>query len=315
MADLIEQLRDNGREFGFFQAVRLLEEYFRTRDGDGSPMTSGRIRFVADPSIAFPGSDVSAVTCDDEVVRMWLSFSGLLGVDSPLPNYFADYIARYPDSAGALSDFCAIFNNRLYAFFFEAFRKYRFSMALRTDALLNRISALNGHSCSRGGDAFRMCAYTGMLSTRRRSARGLATMLSDFFNGVPVGVSQWVPRRVSLPDPSALGGDAALGVNTMLGTEIIDYSGKFRVFVGPLRRETFESFLDGTENLAKMKTLVESYMTDPLAFDIEVRLAPSDLVPVILGEGLARLGQTTSLGRCADGATGGEFSVVLPGAE
>ena len=84
---------------------------------------------------------------------------------------------------------------------------------------------------------------------------------------------------------------------------MLDRSGKFRVTVGPLGRETFERFLEGSPNADRLRELVRSYVTDPLDFDVEILLAPGELVPLVLGEQSARLGQTASLGECAQRAS------------
>jgi len=315
MADLIDELKRRAPEFGFFRAVSLLTEYFRKKSNDTSPLNSGRIRFTPDLSITFPPSDITGASADAESVRLMLSFMGLLGVSSPLPNYFIDYIARYPDNGAALADFCSIFNNRLYALFYGALCKYRIPLAVSSPAFLHRLALLAGNPSTEQQTAhWRMCAYAGMLSTRRRNAAGLSALLADFFGGIPVHITQWVPRRVRLPNPTKLGGDgAALGVNTTIGTETLDFSGKFRVTLGPLRRELFESFLEGSDNLAAVRRLVASYLTDPLAFDIEVVLAAADLAPVVLGGDNARLGRTSALGECRPGAVGDEYAAVFEG--
>jgi type VI secretion system protein ImpH len=313
MADLTDRLRAEGREFSFFQAVRLVSEYFGKKDNDSFPLVSGRMRLTADPSLCFPSSDISGVDGDSDAVRMILSFMGLSGVSSPLPNYFSDYLARHPEDSAALADFCAIFNHRIYSLFYEAFWKYRFSSAVFSPAMLDRLMSMGGGRSSGKSGTYRTCAYLGRLSTRRRGAQGLAAMLSDYFGAIETGVTQWMPRRVALPNPTKIDGSAVLGVNAMVGTEMMDYSGKFRVTIGPLRREKFEAFLEGSENLSQARRLIASYVIDPLAFDLEIKLEAVDLVPVVLGRAEAGLGRTSSLGECAIGTKGEPYSIVLDG--
>jgi type VI secretion system protein ImpH len=91
--------------------------------------------------------------------------------------------------------------------------------------------------------------------------------------------------------------DSMLGITSLLGTRKWDISGKFRVAVGPLPRETFETFLRNSENISAMQKLVKLFLSDPLDFDIEVKLESSELVPVVLGVATTRLGETSSLGK------------------
>jgi type VI secretion system protein ImpH len=270
-----------------------------------------------DASLSFPSADIFGIIKEGDGIRMMLSFMGLTGISSPLPNYFSDYLARYPESSAALADFCAIFNHRIYVLFYNALKKYRFHMAIRHPDTLAKIASLSGSSTAKplmaNIGAYRMCAYSGALSTRRRSSRGLESVISDFFGGVQTSVIEWMERRVALPNPTALDGSAMLGINTTVGTEIIDYSGKFRVSIGPLRRENFESFMEDGENIAAARQIISLYSVDPLSFDIEIKLEALDLVPVILGETIAGLGRTSSLGECALGTKGEAYSVILNG--
>ena len=45
MPDLIQKIEEKSREFDFFQAVTLLEEYFQKKGTGTDPLKSGRIQF------------------------------------------------------------------------------------------------------------------------------------------------------------------------------------------------------------------------------------------------------------------------------
>ncbi len=83
----------------------------------------------------------------------------------------------------------------------------------------------------------------------------------------------------------------------MFGDTYYDYTGKFRIVLGPLKREVYETFLPGTPNIEKIKSLVNLYIPEPFEYDIEVQLQSTDLVPVALGLDNTRLGETSSLGK------------------
>ena len=229
---------------------------------------------------------------------------GLVGVSSPLPLYFTEYIARHEDASEPLRDFLALFNHRLYTLFYRAWQKYRFvSMAaaggLSASPTAQRIASLAGIGRDRLGDPFysRVLAYTGSLAGRVRSKEALRVLVSDFLGGLPVALCEWQPRWTEIRNPARLGVDSLLGVTSMLGTRKWDISGKFRVSIGPLSRSTFETFLPGSENISAVRKLVTLFISDPLEFDVEVKLESSELVPVILGNNNARLGETSSLGK------------------
>lgn len=302
MADLIDQLVGEGHTFGFFQAVSLLEEKYRKESGLDDPIQAGRVRFSSDPSSAFPPEDISRIDTSAAGIRMVLSFMGLTGASSPLPSYFTEYVQQNEETAAALDDFLTVFNNRMYGLFYRAWKKYHFIRNFSVggaDPFSRKVAALAGidHRYLGQPRVLRLLAYTGVLAGRIRGRAGLEVLLSDFFGGIPVGVQQWVPRWVDIPHPPKVGVNARLGINAVGGTRVRDIAGKFRVVVGPLSRDVYETFLPGSENIAAMKQLVAGYLSDPLHFDIEVRLQSIDLVPVVLGKQEARLGTTSSLGR------------------
>jgi type VI secretion system protein ImpH len=278
----------------------LLEEYFRRTEGVVNPLDSGKIRFTPDKSITFPPNDMAEIKEVEGVLHFTLSFMGLVGVTSPLPVYFSEYLSTHPETAPPLYDFLTIFNHRVYCLFYRAWKKYQFLfnfIADGSDSFTQKIAMLSG--VSTGGDAkkLRLLAYCGILSSTARSAAGLKSLISDYFDGVPIAVAEFAPRWAKLRNVKPIGTDTPLGKATILGTSYFDRAGKFRVVVGPLSRTVYEQFLPGTDNIADMKQLIGAYLSDPLEYDIEVQLQSIELIPVILGEDETRLGETSSLGR------------------
>lgn len=299
MSDLIERLTSESRDFNFFRAVQLLEEFYLRSQGIKNPIDSGRIRFKPDRSITFPPNDIAAIGGNQDALSFTLSFMGLVGVTSPLPVYFSEYILSHPETAPALYDFLTIFNHRMYALFYRAWKKYHFLFNFKSDgsdSFTQKIAMLAGLNHDASERKMRMLAYCGILSSSTRSASGLETMLSDFFWEVPVAVSEFSPRWAQLRNVKPIGG-APLGQGTILGTSYFDRAGKFRVVVGPLPRKVYETFLPGTDNISEMKEVIATYLSDPLDYDIEVQMQSTELVPVILGENETRLGETSSLGK------------------
>jgi len=303
MADLINRLHSEARQFNFFQAVSLLEEWMQKNRGAGDALDDGRLRFAPDRSILFPSSDVSAIEQTPEGVRLVLAFMGLTGATSPLPQYFSQYVQQHEEDDGALYDFLAMFNHRVYALFYRAWKKYHFMRNFTssgTDPFSRKVAALAGITAAQiqaDPVRLRMLAYTGVLAGACRSSSGLSTVIADFFDGIPVTIEQWTPRWAEVPAPAALGRDSRLGFNALAGTRVRDRAGKFRVVVGPLKRTLYETFLPGSQNIAMMQDLVRGFLADPLEFDVEVKLQSIDLVPVVLGANTAYLGTTSSLGR------------------
>jgi len=302
MAGLIDYLQREATQLNFFGAVALLEEHLREK-GVADPVNDGRIQFGPDPSLSFPASDIVSIVKHDERIAMTLSFMGLAGVSSPLPVYFSDYIVQHETEAGALLDFLTIFNNRIYALFYRAWKKYRLtSIAAHTpdDPLLRCIAALAGMPLDTelSPEAYRSLASAGLYAGSPRGHAQLESLLSEYFGNIPVRVTEFMPRWAPLPDPMRLGenDNARLGVTAIVGTSVYDLSGKFRVSIGPLTPELFESFLPKGKNHAAAKKLIEAFLFDPLDYDLEVLLQSCDLKAVTLGADNARLGETAALG-------------------
>jgi type VI secretion system protein ImpH len=317
MAGVIELLEQEAKQLNFFGAVSLIEDYFGGK-GVPDPLSSGAVQFEADPSLAFPSSDIVSIhTCDDRIVFR-LSFMGLAGVSSPLPSFFCDYIVRHEAEAAAILDFLTVFNNRMYALFYRAWKKYHLTSIASGRAghpLLRCIAALGGvpFSMELPAASFRTLAYTGLCAGTPRGHAALEALLSDYFGAIPVAVTEFMPRWAPLPDPLRLGNseNTRLGHTAILGTSLYDRSGRFRVSLGPLSSVLFESFLPQGKNHALLKDLIESFLAEPLDYDIEVMLESRDLTPVALGADTARLGQTSALGE-TDGVSD-ITSMVLEG--
>jgi type VI secretion system protein ImpH len=300
MSDLIGRLCGEAHDFNFFRAVMLLEEYFQKTAGIANPIDSGKVRFLPDESIAFPPNDIAGISEKDGVVSFVLSFMGLVGVTSPLPVYFSEYLSAHPDSSRALYDFLAMFNHRIYALFYRAWKKYHFLFNFQSDGsdpFTRKVSMLTGVDPQRDPKKMRLLAYCGIMSSATRSAAGLQTLLADYFDHVPVAISEFAPRWAPLRNVKPMGSDTPLGHGTILGTSYFDRAGKFRVTLGPLTRAVYEQFLPGTSNIAEMKEVIMTYLADPLGYDIEVQLQSIELVPVVLGADETRLGETSALGR------------------
>ncbi len=304
MPDLMERLKSEAHDFNFFRAVLLCEEFFRKRKV-ADPIDAGKIRFTPDPSITFPPNDITSIGEECGTVRFTLAFMGLVGVTSPLPVYFSEYIASHPETAQPLSDFLAIFNHRIYTLFYRAWKKYHFLFnftADGSDPFTGKVAMLSGSNAAADPARLRLLAYCGILAGGARSSAGLATIISDYFGNVPVAVEEFASRWAPLRNIKPLGAATPLGRSTILGTTYFDRASKFKVVVGPLKRLVYERFLPGTRNISEMKTLVDAYLSDPLDYDIVIQLESIELVPVVLGADRTRLGETSSLGR-SDGMT------------
>lgn len=205
-----------------------------------------------------------------------LSFMGLYGVASPLPAYFSETIATEKEETLPLRDFLDIFNHRLYSFFYRAWKKYRYPLQFQRggkDAFSSYMLSLIGLGTPElpnlvGVPSVKLLAYIGLMSQRPHSAEGLTRLLKNFW-GIPVTILECVPRWVNIPEQARprLGSkqegiQPRLGTNVTVGEKILDFTGKFRVVLGPLSLEAFRRFLPGKNNAGVLRRLVRFYAPD-----------------------------------------------------
>jgi type VI secretion system protein ImpH len=303
------------------------------RTVEPEPILEG-IYFRPDHRIVFPTSDISRIerlTQEEqsdkieqgkEIIRLTLMFLGLYGIFSPLPNYFSEIIAidAEKDEPDSLRDFLDIFNHRLYLLLYQAWKKYRHYLYFQSediDQLTSYMLSLLGsdiNAFSASGDlsrqdkknnslAIRLLTYAGLIRQFPRSAAGLRTLLHSFFGGVTVKIQEFIPRWVNLPATvrPRLGtkyGDIEpkLGETMIVGERVLDFNNKFRIILGPLSLEEFQSFLPDGCNAMIFRRLVQFYAPAHLEFDVELLLKKDEAPPLKLGDKYARLGWISWLG-------------------
>ena len=312
---VVERMLAEGYLFDFFQAVWLLEQVFpdAPTPGETLDLTRERIRFRPHSGLSFPASDIKGIEWqeeDERRVRLTLTFMGLYGVASPLPYYFYDAITREGEETEPLRDFLDIFNHRLYAFFYRAWKKYRpsFDRQRQKAAFHTRIfeslaglgtpGVVQPPSLPFG----RLVALGGQLANRVRNVTGLEHLTRDLLGALPVRVVENMPRWVPLSERPLMGSTgsqaALLGVNAVVGQQVKDVSGKFRLVVGPLNLAQYRSLLPGGKQALLVDYTVRLYAPDFLAYDVDLQLKTSEVPPLRLG-GDQMMGRDMWLGRPA----------------
>lgn len=299
MADLKKDFALAANRYDFFAAVSMLERNARSNIDNVDPLEDGSIRFVSGVSHAFPAADIAAVEHRGSSYRFILAFMGLCGVSSPLPSYFTECIDRQPEDGSAMRDFLDLFSHRMYVLFYRAWKKYRFE----NHHFFDKGIGFGDIARALAGLGFREpaglpVAALGPMSSRCRSASGLQAVLEAAFRGVPARVVEWDSLRSTVENVAPVG-NVRLGANALLGTTVARRSASFRIVLGPLPQGQLVNFLPGGAALARLCGIVQRFCTDALSFAIELKVLPSDLVPVVLGQLRGALGANSCLGKPA----------------
>lgn len=315
--DVYRRLWTEGHRFQLSQALRLLERAFPDAPaiGETTDYLDPPIRLRPSVDLVFPATDLKRVARREDrpaEIEVVSTFFGLYGIDSPLPYRFYEHLAHDTSDTRPFRDFLDIFNHRLYAFFYRAWKKYRPWLHYRTggqDRHSQRMIALAGLGTPDALETtgalenvapspMRLAAQAGTLGPRVRNADGLEALLRALLDGVEeVEVIENVPRWVDIPSPGGLGdGGLQLGDNATVGEQVYDRSGKFRIRLGPLSIDQYRSFLPGGDRADALHELVRLYAPDYLAYDVQLQVPSTDLPPSEVGSDESQLGYTTSLG-------------------
>jgi type VI secretion system protein ImpH len=153
--------------------------------------------------------------------------------------------------------------------------------------------------------------FASRIAPSARNADGLAALVTDLL-GVPAHIEEFVGSWLNLPLDSQWGLDAGpkaglLGQTTVLGSRVWSRTSKFRLVLGPLSRDQFETVLPDSPKIAKLAEAISFYTNDEWEWEVCLVLAPGAWSPMRLGGG-DRLGWTSQLGPPKDGRSQLVFS-------
>ncbi|WP_454917982.1 type VI secretion system baseplate subunit TssG [Xanthobacter sediminis] len=302
--------------WSFFALMQRLQEAFPDAPALGGTQEPSleRVRFRANPSLGYPAREVQHLAFDAQAGRvdMTVNFLGLHGPSSPLPPFYTEHVIEDAANGGVLGTFLDLFNHRLVSLLVRIYQHHRHYLQYEPgahDQISQMVAALMGLLPGQE-DQLRvtLMPYVGLLSCYSLSASIIATLIGHCTN-LPVRIEEFVERTVTIPEHlrSRLGErPPELGVDFIVGSDVIDHTGKFRLVVGPLDRETFARLQPDQPLFADMVELLMLALKDPLAFDIRLELAEGELPPLTLDGG--RLGWNTWLAPPPDAAGAADFA-------
>ena len=303
-ADLHSEIRDALRRepfsFDFFQAVRLLERLMPQREPVGKFVNPKRevVRFGAHPSVSFPPSQIhSIITEGDRPAQMTVNFMGLTGPLGVLPHYYTELVihrVRAKDSA--MRDFFDLFNHRFISLFFQAWQKYRFTVAYErgerdrfSHHLLDLIGlGTQGLQNRQAVDDDSLIYYAGLLGQWPRSACALRQVLTDYFQ-VPVEIEQFaggwyrLDKETQCCFDEGINFSEQLGLGAVVGDEIWDQQSSVRVKLGPLSLTQYQDFLPNGTAYQPLRGLLSFFAGAEFDFEVQLILDRNEVPRCELG--------------------------------
>ncbi|MHA7776856.1 type VI secretion system baseplate subunit TssG [Roseibium sp. M-1] len=308
-AALVGRLEDTQ----FFQAlylISLLHPELR-KMGPGHDPEKEVLRFRGTRSLSFGPSDVSGIEYDEQTGHydIRVNFFGLYGPASPLPPYITERIIERDETPSSLEDLLDLFNHRLITLLYGMWQKSRHFVRFEEhglDPTSQCLLALCGFPVDDRAELGTVARtailpHVGLMSHYANSPDAIAAMLSSFF-GLPFEVVEFVSRIVDIPPEARMElglQNTLLGGDIVLGEQVDDDLGKFRLRIGPAPFEVLRDFLPHGPKHAVLVDLMSMIVRDPIDWDLEFSYEPATIEPGQVG--LSRLGNNLWL---SDGENG-----------
>ncbi|WP_053183132.1 type VI secretion system baseplate subunit TssG [Pseudomonas kilonensis] len=300
------------REYSLFQALLLVVDRLREAHPDlDDEALYDRLEFQANPSLGFPASDIDRVEFFEEHgqvrARLSMNLISLVGAGSPLPAFYGEQ-ALGEEDGNPTRDFLDVFHHRLQRLMLPIWRKYRYCASFQSGAKdpfseqLFALIGLGGEDIRKASQLNwkRLLPYLGLLSLRAHSAALIEAVLRYYFKHAELNLEQCIERRVEIlgEQRNRLGSaNSLLSQDLVLGEQVRDRSGKFRIHISELDWQRFHEFLPIGIGYQPLCSLVRFTLRDPLEYDIRLVLRRQDIRELCIGEqNICRLGWTSWLG-------------------
>jgi type VI secretion system protein ImpH len=306
--------------YDFYQTLRRLECLYPARPRWGTALRpiDEPVRLGQEPELAFAPAPLASLELRSGGAppRLHVRLFGLLGPNGPLPIHLTEYVRHRLRHANdpTLSRFLDLLHHRFIALFYRAWAQAQPHVnrdRTAQDRYKTYVGAFVGvaPAALRERDSVIDVAklfHAGTLVRQVRNAEGLSAILRQFFD-VPARVEEFVGHwmRLASPDLTRLSRrGAGLGQGAVAGARVWDHQSKFRVHLGPLTLDEYESFLPertpasdaSPSHLRKLVDWIRFYLCFEVDWDVRLHLKRDEVPPLLLG-GAGRLGWTTWLGR------------------
>ncbi|WP_020394427.1 type VI secretion system baseplate subunit TssG [Thiolinea disciformis] len=286
---VIKALHEQPTHYEFYAALRQLECYFRDKPRLGESVRSSDdpVRLEQEPSNLFaPSSLFSCSTQADGYMRLRVLFFGLFGPNGAMPNHFTEYVQerrRVEVRDEATLAFFNLFHHRLLSLFYRAWAEKEPTVQRdrpETDHFNQYVGSLLGLGIEELQNRDVMPDdnkryFSAYLGDSRHHVSGLVSIVETFLK-IPCRIQEFVGEWLCIPEEarSRLGKSSGghLGIDTVLGSHSWQCQYRFRLIVGPMDLDDYESLLPRQAKFDLLKALVRNYLGDELNWDVQLIL-------------------------------------------
>jgi type VI secretion system protein ImpH len=287
--------------YGFFQTVRKINCFYNDKPitGQGIRPTDDPIRFIQEPYTYFAPSTIAGLEIDSssQYPRLSQRFIGLFGPNGPLPLHLTEYARdrsrHHRDKS--MASFIDIFHHRITSLFYAVWaqsqpvvqcdrgEKDRFAMYIGSLIGLGPPSMRNTDAMLHPSKL----SFAGHLGSMPRHVDGLVSLIKGYFD-VPTQIREFIAHWMKIPETDQLqlgelGMSGCLGQDTVLGERVWQRQDKFRVLLGPLSLERYESFLPSGESFKALISVVRNYVGIEYLWEVNLILEKEEKPVTCLG--------------------------------
>ncbi|MBE0441220.1 type VI secretion system baseplate subunit TssG [Psychrobacter sp. FME13] len=308
----LSQITTDLHKYSLFSILKHLESHqdaSKPLIGETVSPAQDLFRLYQNPSMSFIYKNIDSVSLDNHKFQIAINEIGLLGANSPLPSHLIEFIFQRKHQYGdeAWASFVNMLQHRILTMFYRSWMNAQSVLSLenkRTDKFSRYIASLAGFAVlaeeqsEQQVEHFSKLYFAGYSLQRNRSADNFQSLLSQYFS-LPIRIEENIGQWFKLPkdEQTRLGasGDYTLGDGLIVGSRIYDVQTNFRIVIGPLSLDQYESFFEENFNAKRLIEWVRFYVGEEYDWDVELVLAKPEIPKLVLGEH-NKLGLTTWLG-------------------
>jgi len=263
---------------------RYLVEFYPTKS---SKELYTHVRFSANPSLAFPKSEVSNIHFFEEnkqvKVAVELNFLSLFGSATPLPIHYAELTKEDYGEEQVLLDFLNLFNHHLQKFIYIIWKDARYYVSYQKDLKDKQskqmLSILGLYPQSQEKehelDFNKLMPFLGMLSLKQKSSGTLISIMRHYIGHDSISIDECVLSRAIIPQwqKKPLGDrDAILGESLICGDFITVSNLKFRINLYDVPWEYLVEYSLLGSKIKELTDLISFALNEPLGFEIALHI-------------------------------------------